>query len=290
MSAVYLLYGAGPILIALPLSLFAAWAVLRLLPAPAPARSLERVLEEEREAEPSPLQAFARPFRGLAALLPADPRLSEDLRLLQALGRMRGWRPEDLAALRLGLAILGAAFLVVSPVAGLLLGLAGYLLPRQQVSGEAEKARRQLFRETPDAAETLAFLVSLGLPVDEALRRMAEGSSTFARLLRAGVSAAPPGAVLAAHLAEWIRFARVPALSQMFFRLAEIARRGVGERMLLSDLAASAAAAYEAEILARAERLDATLTVPVGLFYFLPYLALILLPMAYAFLASGLFR
>jgi hypothetical protein len=290
MSAVSLLYGAGPILIALPLSLFAAWAVLRLLPAPAPARSLERVLEEEREAEPSPLQAFARPFRGLAALLPADPRLSEDLRLLQALGRMRGWRPEDLAALRLGLAILGAAFLVVSPVAGLLLGLAGYLLPRQQVSGEAEKARRQLFRETPDAAETLAFLVSLGLPVDEALRRMAEGSSTFARLLRAGVSAAPPGAVLAAHLAEWIRFARVPALSQMFFRLAEIARRGVGERTLLADLAASAAAAYEAEILARAERLDAALTVPVGLFYFLPYLALILLPMAYAFLASGLFR
>jgi hypothetical protein len=290
MSAVYLLYGAGPILIALPLSLLASWAVLRLLPAPAPARSLERVLEEEREAEPSPLQAFARPFRGLAALLPADPRLSEDLRLLQALGRMRGWRPEDLAALRLGLAILGAAFLILSPVAGLLLGLAGYLLPRQQVSGEAEKARRQLFRETPDAAETLAFLVSLGLPVDEALRRMAEGSSTFARLLRAGVSAAPPGAVLAAHLAEWIRFARVPALSQMFFRLAEIARRGVGERTLLADLAASAAAAYEAEILARAERLDAALTVPVGLFYFLPYLALILMPMAYAFLASGLFR
>jgi pilus assembly protein TadC len=248
------------------------------------------VLEEEREAEPSPLQAFARPFRPLAALLPADPRLSEDLRLLQALGRMRGWRPEDLAALRLGLGILGAAFVILSPVAGLLLGLAGYLLPRQQISGEAEKARRQLFRETPDAAETLAFLVSLGLPVDEALRRMAEGSSTFARLLRAGVSAAPPGAVLAAHLAEWIRFARVPALSQMFFRLAEIARRGVGERTLLSDLAASAAAAYEAEILARAERLDAALTVPVGLFYFLPYLALILLPMAYAFLASGLFR
>jgi len=290
MSAFYLLYGAGPILIALPLSLFAAWAVWSLLPAPAPARSLQRVLEEEREAEPSPLQAFARPFRGLAALLPADPRLSEDLRLLQALGRMRGWRPEDLAALRLGLAILGAAFVILSPVAGLLLGLAGYLLPRQQVGGEAEKARRQLFRETPDAAETLAFLVSLGLPVDEALRRMAEGSSTFARLLRAGVSAAPPGAVLAAHLAEWIRFARVPALSQMFFRLAEIARRGVGERTLLSDLAASAAAAYEAEILARAERLDAALTVPVGLFYFLPYLALILLPMAYAFLASGLFR
>ena len=290
MSAFYLLYGAGPILIALPLSLFAAWAVWSLLPAPAPARSLQRVLEEEREAEPSPLQAFARPFRGLAALLPADPRLSEDLRLLQALGRMRGWRPEDLAALRLGLAILGAAFVILSPVAGLLLGLAGYLLPRQQVGGEAEKVRRQLFRETPDAAETLAFLVSLGLPVDEALRRMAEGSSTFARLLRAGVSAAPPGAVLAAHLAEWIRFARVPALSQMFFRLAEIARRGVGERTLLSDLAASAAAAYEAEILARAERLDAALTVPVGLFYFLPYLALILLPMAYAFLASGLFR
>jgi hypothetical protein len=291
MSAVSLLYGAGPILIALPLSLLASWAVLRLLPAPAPARSLQRVLEEEREAEPSPLQAFARPFRGLAALLPADPRLAEDLRLLQALGRMRGWRPEDLAALRLGLAILlGAAFVILSPVAGLLLGLAGYLLPRQQVGGEAEKARRQLFRETPDAAETLAFLVSLGLPVDEALRRMAEGSSTFARLLRAGVSAAPPGAVLAVHLAEWIRFARVPALSQMFFRLAEIARRGVGERTLLSDLAASAAAAYEAEILARAERLDAALTVPVGLFYFLPYLALILLPMAYAFLASGLFR
>ena len=290
MNAMALLYGAGPILIALPLALLAAWAVWRMLPVPAPVRSLERVLEEGREEEPSPLRAFARPFRPLASLLPADPRLSEDLRLLQALGRMRGWRPEDLAALRAGLGILGAAFMLISPFAGLLLGLAGYLLPRNHVAGEAEKIRRQLFRETPDAAETLAFLVSLGLPVDEALRRMAEGSSTFARLLRAGIASAPPGIPLAAHLADWIRFARVPALSQMFFRLAEIARRGVGERTLLADLAAAAAAAYEAEILSRAERLDATLTVPVGLFYFLPYLALILLPMAYAFLSSGLFR
>jgi len=293
MNAMALLYGAGPILIALPLSVLAAWAVWSLLPVPAPVRSLERVLEEGREEEPSPLQAFARPFRPLAALLPADPRLAADLRLLQALGRMRGWRPEDLAAARAGLLLAGLSFLVLGPRAifiALPLAAAGYLFPRNHVAGEAEKIRRQLFRETPDAAETLAFLVSLGLPVDEALRRMAEGSSTFARLLRAGIASAPPGIPLAAHLADWIRFARVPALSQMFFRLAEIARRGVGERTLLADLAAAAAAAYEAEILSRAERLDATLTVPVGLFYFLPYLALILLPMAYAFLSSGLFR
>ncbi|WP_322794698.1 type II secretion system F family protein [Thermoflexus sp.] len=286
------LVALGPFLIALGAAFLAARAAHSLLPAPAPVRALERV-REEREEAPDALRDLARAFGPLARLLPADRSLADDLRLVQAFGKLTAWRVEDLAAARAGLLLLGLAFLALGPRAifiALPLAAAGYLFPRNHVAGEAEKIRRQLFRETPDAAETLAFLVSLGLPVDEALRRMAEGSSAFARLLRAGIAACPPGIPLAAHLAGWVRFVRVPALAQMFFRLSEIARKGVGDRTLMGDLAASAAAAYEAEILARAERLDATLTVPVGLFYFIPYLGLVLLPMAYAFLTSGLLR
>lgn len=286
------LANAAPVLIAALAAFLAARAVHSRLPAPAPVRSLQRVMGEPEE-ELDSLRDLARAFRPLAGILPADPALSEDLRLVQAFGRMRGWGPEDLAAARIGLALVGLAFLILGPKAlflALPLAAAGYLLPRSHVAGEAEKIRRQLFREAPDAAETLAFLVSLGLPVDEALRRMAEGSSAFARLLRAGIAACPPGTPLAAHLAEWIRFVREPTLTQLFHRLGEIARRGVGDRVLLGELAAAAAASYEAGILARAERLDAALTVPVGLFYFIPYLGLILGPMAYAFLQSGLLR
>ncbi|MDW8029267.1 MAG: hypothetical protein RMK94_12845 [Armatimonadota bacterium] len=286
------LAAAGPVLIAALVAFLVARAVHSHLPAPAPVRALQRVTEE-REEEPDAARDLARAFMPLARLLPADPALADDLRLIQVFGKMRAWRPEDLAAARLALALPGLAFLVLGPRAlflALPLALAGYLLPRNHVAGEAERLRRQLFRETPDAAETLAFLVSLGLPVDEALRRMAEGRSAFARLLRAGIAACPPGVPLAAHLSEWVRFTREPSLAQLFHRLGEIARRGVGDRTLLGDLASAAAAAYEAGILARAERLDATLTVPVGLFYFLPYLGLILAPMAYAFLTSGLLR
>jgi len=283
----------GPFLIAALAAYAAARAVRELLPAPAPVRGLRQVLEDRPEEAGGPARDLARRFRPLAGLLPADPALADDLRLVRTFGRMPGWEPEDLAAARIALALPALALLALGPRAiflALPLAAAGYLFPRSYVSGEAEKIRRQLFRETPDAAETLAFLVSLGLPVDEALRRMAEGRSAFAALLRAGIAACPPGAPLAAHLAEWVRFVREPSLVQLFHRLGEIARKGVGDRTLLGDLAAAAAAAYEAGILSRAERLDATLTVPVGLFYFIPYLGLILGPMAYAFLASGLLR
>lgn len=70
----------------------------------------------------------------------------------------------------------------------------------------------------------------------------------------------------------------VNGLSQLAHRLAEVARRGVGERELMGDLAASVAATYEAEVMARAERLESTLTVPLAIFFFLPFIALLVLP------------
>lgn len=270
-------------LIALSAALGIGALAYALAPLPPSGAALAQVLRpEDDEGEPSLLRSLARLLRPLARLAPGGGgRIAADLALAQrALGQWRGWQVEDFVALRFGGLLLGIALVPFSPLYGALVALALYFAPVQPLASAAERARRALARETPEAAETLAFLVSLGQPVDEALRLLADGEGAFARLVRQAIRAQPPSTLLSAHFAEFVAPMRVSGLAQLAHRLGEIARRGIGERELLGDLAASVAASYEAEVLARAERLESTLTVPLAVFFFLPFIALLVLPIA----------
>lgn len=272
---------ALPPLIALVAAIGVGALAMALTPPPPSAAALAQVMNPlEDEGEESAMRAIARLLRPLARLMPGGGgQLAANLALAQrALGQYRGWQVEDFIALRVGGLLLGLLLIPLSPVLGAVLAGGLYLLAPSPLNNAAEQARRALARETPDAAETLAFLVGLGLPVDEAMRRLAEGDGAFARLMRYAIRAQPPSTLLSAHFADYVAPMRLPGLSQLAHRLAEIARRGVGERELMGDLASSVAAAYEAEVMARAERLESTLTVPLAMFFFLPFIALLVLP------------
>jgi hypothetical protein len=57
-----------------------------------------------------------------------------------------------------------------------------------------------------------------------------------------------------------------------------LGQAGVGEQILLRSLAESIAAEYQAQIQARAEALPDKLTMPVAVFYLIPYMAGLLVP------------
>ena len=279
----YSAYLYAPPFIAVALAFLAGKLAWSLIPTPAPVRAIERVTGE---AEGRAAPASAPAVRRLTALMPVSPKMRGHLALLHALGRYRSLTVEDLLALRLvGMGLGVVIALLGGKAATLFLGLAlmvvGYMSPDMWLNGQAEKARRDLFRELPDAAENLAFLVGMGRPVNEALRRLAEGDTTMSKLIRAGLTSAPPGVSPVEHMATWVVRFDMPPLSQLFRRLAEIARRGVGERALLGDLAASAATQYETDLLRRAEQLDNKFTPVMGVFFLMPYIALIMLPFVF---------
>lgn len=276
----YTAYLYAPPFIAVALAFLAGKLAWSLIPTPAPVRAIERVTGEAEEDRPALTKA---PGLGpLARLFPVSEQLRANLRLLQAMGRFQSLNAEDLVVMRLVGVVFGLLFLLTGNIASMLAGLGiavvGYMSPDMWLAGQADAIRRDLFRELPDAAENLAFLVGMGQPVDAALRRLAEGDTVFSRLLRAGIAATPPGQSPVMHLATWVEPFRVPALTQLFRRLAEIARRGVGDRALLGDLAASVAAQYEADLMKRAEGLENKFTPIMGVFFLLPYIALMVAP------------
>ncbi len=287
----YSAYLYAPPFIAVALAFLAGKLAWSLIPTPAPVRAIERVTGEAAEEERG-ARAKAPNLGPLAHLFPVSDQLRANLRLLQALGKFEGLRPEDLVILRLAGVALGLLFLftgnVVSIIAGLGIAVVGYMSPDMWIAGQADAARQDLFRELPDAAENLAFLVGMGQPVDAALRRLAEGDTVFSRLLRQGIAATPPGTSPVMHLAVWVEDFRVPPLTQLFRRLAEIARRGVGDRALLGDLAASVASQYEADLMRRAEGLENKFTPIMGIFFLIPYIALMVAPFAASVVAAFL--
>lgn len=278
-NALFFAYRVGPPFIAISAAYLAGRAAWGLIPTPAPVRAIERVMGEAEEERPAVGVSLPR---WLQALMPISERTRTNLRLLQALGRLQTMQEGDLVALRLLGMLVGFLFVLSGNLGAFMSGLAlmvlGYMAPDMWLAGQANTARKEIFRELPDAAEDIAFLVSLGQPVDTALRRLAEGDTPLARLVRAGLVTAPPGVSAVDHLAAWVEGLGLPPLSQLFRRLQLIARRGVGERTLLGDLAAAVAAQYEADLLTRAQQLDHKLTPIMGTFFLLPYIALIILP------------
>lgn len=278
-AVLFFAYRVGPPFIAVGTAFLAGRIAWSLIPVPAPVRAIERVMGEAKEERALP-DVSLPPW--LRALMPVSERTRANLRLLQALGRLQTLQEGDILVLRLAGMLVGLFFVLSGNPGVFLIGLAlmalGYLSPDMWLAGQAGTARREILRELPDAAEDIAFLVSLGQPVDAALRRLAEGDTPLARLLRAGIVVAPPGVSTVDHLAEWVDGLGLPPLSQLFRRLQLVAHRGVGERTLLGDLAAAVAAQYEADLMARAQQLDHKLTPVMGTFFLLPYIALIILP------------
>ena len=273
-------YIYAPPFIAVGMAFLAGKLTWNLIPTPAPVRAIERVTGEAEEERPA---LAGMPGLGfLARLFPISEELRAHLRLLQALGRLQSLTPEDLILMRLAGVVIGLPFLfagnLFTKLAGLGMMVVGYMSPDMWLSGQANAVRREIFRELPDVAENLAFLVGMGRPVDAALRQLAEGNTPFSRLLRTGIAATPPGQSVVHHLATWVEPLRIPALTQLFRRLAEISRRGVGDRALLGDLAASVAGQYEAELIRRAEDLENRFTPVMGVFFLLPYIALMVIP------------
>lgn len=281
------------ILVAFVAAVWVASLLYRLVPVPAAVdrARLGRVMATEAPPTLPFWRALLLPFNALAAKLPPALALNAD-RLLywaQFQGAWVGWTAVEFWGLRLAVTLLALAVGMAAagdPLLALVFAGIGWMYPGTRLSGPANRAIRQVEQELPEVAGEVALLVGTGKPIAEALRIVAGGRGMVARWLQRVLAGRPADRPLLGRssggrpgfLREEAGRAGVPGLVNFAVQLDILQESGAGGEILLGSLAESVAAEYQARVMARAEALADKLTLPVMIFYFLPYLAGLLIP------------
>jgi tight adherence protein C len=201
-----------------------------------------------------------------------DPTVPADPARLLGQGALYA-APGLLAAL-----ILGAPIFYAAPA---LL----FAFPFLRVRGKANAARRRVRREIPEAATLIAAELAAGAAPDRALERAAARPGPLARILAQALEEArKTGRPLFSRgaargvLVESLRRMGEDALSTFAVQLDMVAEKGAAGAELMASVAESLAREEQARAMRAAERLESDLVIPAALFFFLPFVAVVMLP------------
>lgn len=178
------------------------------------------------------------------------------------------------------------ALLTGAPIA---LGLAvlGGVYPFARLASQARKVQRSVERALPELTALMAAEMAAGNPPDKALERAIAWGGPLASLVGQAVgqarnqarpllsrSSQQPGMLL-----ETANGYGLTSLRAFAAQLDLAARKGTSGPELMTTLARMLVLEYKEKALRDAEALDSRLAVPTVLFFFLPFLFLILTPL-----------
>ena len=283
---------AGAWLIGLFAALLVAVLALQLVPAPPVpehAYLIGRGLSEARPVLPW-WRTVLLPFEWLARYLPHNIVRQTQYTLYWAHqdGRWLAWDAPSFLALKLAGAVAGLALAVLSgqpPQYALIIGVLGWWLPGLFVNGKSRRYREAVRGEIPDLVGLLSMLVQAGKSTPQALQEIARMDSPLAHWLEQGLAAAT-GRDLLTVLKERAAESGLADLISLTSQLQYIEGTGAGMADLLDALARDLAVTNKFNKLRQAAQITSQIIFPVLLFYFVPYLGVILFPMA--FRAMGL--
>ena len=259
------------------------------------ARLTRRLFQSAANARPVPLwRTLLRLVSPLTKHVPGAnlPATDQQLLWLQLADQWTAWTAEEIWALRLAGATFGLILGLAADPGLTTLVLAGglFLLPGSRLSSAYEQVSRRVRRELPEVAQSIALQSALGKSIPEALTAILKADTVLSRFFGyalasrpSGAGAVPllnvqPGESTPGWLLQQAQAAGLKDVIGLAARLEQAARRGVQVDMLLGDVADLAAADYNAEVAARAQQLDTTLSVPLMLGLFVPYLVFLHAP------------
>ncbi len=254
-------------------------------------KRLAKTMDKKQEPEEPWWRPLLAPFRPLVKYVPGAQvhRTKTYLFWAQRMGKWEGWTPVDVWALRIagltGGLVLGLVLGQGNPLLTLIPAAVGFLYPGVTLEADAKKAIRAVKRELPDLAQMVLLLVEVGHSVPEALKRVAtDDEGVIAAWLRDVMAKSAGRALLSEEvgregiLLQKAKETGLRELAAFAAHLEEVHRQGKEEEKLLGRLADKMASDYETEVLARAEALEGKLVVPLMIFFLLPYIVAILLP------------
>ena len=196
-------------------------------------------------------------------------------------GRSAGWIVGRQVLMALALGIL-TGWLLHSSLGLWIGGFTGWTLMRMDLSSKAESARRQVTQELPEFLQLMAAEAASGAGLETVLGRAAQGEGYLPAWLRRvlaishGRSLLPSSETGEGVLQQEAEQSGHPDLISFAVQMG-FARQGTQVRDTLTRLAAQFSDAYIGQAEIRTERLANTLGVLVAVFYFLPFLLVILM-------------
>ncbi len=265
-----------------------AYTLWRVMPIPASywTNRLSESLEKDQEpasAWQSLLLALSGPVSRFA---PAKfvQGIGVKLYWAQLKGAWAGWEPPTFLAL-----------CIVAGVGGFLVGLVGleettgallaagvgFYLPIMRLNSKSARAIKETRRQLPEIIQLLATEVAAGSSLEQALERAAQGTSTVSLWFRDVLRKGRGRALFTKEgvLGQQARACGIKGLLSLAVQLDALHRQRIGGKTLLSALAASGADEYLAYVDKQAESLPSRLVVPTAMFFFLPFVISILVPL-----------
>ena len=205
-----------------------------------------------------------------------------DLYWAQISDKWTGWNAVQFVTLRLVIALggfLAGMFMTGELIVALVLGYGGWAYPAMSANGAARKARRLFISQLPEFIQLIAAQMAAGISMEEAISRVSKSPGMVAGWMREVIRQAQ-GRNLIEQIQREAQESLLPELIGMSIQLAFI-ERGTARQELMSQLAMSIAADYIGGAERRAEKLGSEMIVPMVLFYFVPFLVVLLTVLLY---------
>ncbi|MDD5369151.1 MAG: hypothetical protein PHQ40_08700 [Anaerolineaceae bacterium] len=204
-------------------------------------------------------------------------RARTDLYFAHLSDRWVDWDEALFFSLRIAAAV-GALVMGLGLYNQLLLGLMamflGWQMPAVLLGGTARKIRRRFQTQLPEFVQLVAAQMAAGVSLEEALRRTSSTRSLVAEWVRHVLQIAQGRSVIEMFQRE-ARSSGLGELVGLGVQL-EFVARGTAQQELMQQMAERIAADFTAGAELRAEKVGAELVIPMVLFYFLPFIVIIL--------------
>jgi hypothetical protein len=214
-------------------------------------------------------------------------RVRGDLYFARMAGKWLGWDEIQFTSLRIAMALGSFVFgllLYDSLIPSLVAALLGWQIPAVLLGGVARRTRRRFQAQLPEFIQLVAAQMAIGVSMEEALRRTAQTESLVGKWMR-HVLKMSQGRVIITQLQREARKSLLPDLIGLSVQL-EFVLLGTAQQELMAQMAERIADDYVAGAEQRAERVGAELVIPMVLFYFLPFVVVILVLIGWPILST----
>ena len=153
--------------------------------------------------------------------------------------------------------------------------LVGWQIPSTLLGSASRRVKRRFQSQLPEFIQLVAAQMAAGVSLEEALRRTSQTGSLAAQWMQHVVQMSQ-GRVIFTQLQKEAKESGLPDLIGLAMQL-EFVRMGTAQQELMAQMANRIADEYTAGAEQRAERVGAELVIPMVLFYFLPFIGIILM-------------
>lgn len=176
------------------------------------------------------------------------------------------------------------------PIYSWLLVPFGLFMPYMLVNGKASETRKLVKRLLPETATVIAAEMDAGSTAGQAIGRAGELPGPLGIVIsdavsqsrqseRAMFSRGASKGVLMEELSQH----EMPELSRFAMQLDRVAAKGVDAPRIMVEIARGLAREYKSQIQQTASNMDNELLIPMTLFFFLPFIVSILVPVMVSF-------